>query len=103
MDQKTISLITAAQEMLRIADATDCDEPMTEQFDPTNLWDGDYHIRLNDSLGEAQDTLREALRAFHTHVPHNSDVLQSVCVECQQPIVPVSPDSDAWILLSEEG
>ena len=50
------TLYDAGSRMLRIADATDCDEPMTEQF-----YGRGARVRLNEALGDAQEEMRKAL------------------------------------------
>lgn len=54
------ALYEAGRELLRVADATDCDEPMTEQFDGQRKQQG-YRIRLNESLSDAQFGMATAL------------------------------------------
>lgn len=55
-------LLAAAIEILRIADITDCSEPMDEQFDPDRpAGENEYQQRLNDSLSAAQEELRAAI------------------------------------------
>jgi hypothetical protein len=34
----------------------------------------------------------------HKHIPHNKDVMQTICIECQREIEPKAPDSDEWVL-----
>lgn len=48
-------LLAAAEAALDVADNTDCDEPMTEQFYKRT------RRRLNDVLSDAQDQLRAAI------------------------------------------
>lgn len=55
------ALVEAGREMLRVADVTDCEEPMTEQFDGT--------IRLNEALSNAQFAMVVALELAGTVRP----------------------------------
>ena len=54
------ALYDGATALLEVADATDCDEPMTEQF-ARKVGQHGERFRLNNLLGDAQDLARAAL------------------------------------------
>ena len=54
------ALYEAANKILEVADATDCDQPMTEQF-VRKVGQHGERFRLNNLLSDAQDTIRQAL------------------------------------------